>query len=298
MKHPQGAIIALLVLMSWSESVFAQAQLDTTKREQGSHFFSAHELLKNLHPSYSVSYMGPYLAGGPGTYNIYLTDFASTQLYHSLRLGYQVSSEVQVGIGEDAVHNVETVINPEGRTYPTSFEQYDPYVYVNLPDHGNTGNWSVFTSASFSLPVSNASKSKSKLTNLVLSQVWSFKRAPGPWKMGFRYYLNPSIYGGPLAPGAVDRQTFYASIGHFLGYQLNADFLLSTSTHIDMEHRSPTPDGFLNLKRSLPDFWQLGLAYAPAVAPAILSLGIYVQALIWAPSLNTSIIGANLSVGI
>jgi hypothetical protein len=277
---------------------FGQAQLDTTKREQGLHSFSARDFFRNLHPSYSVSYMGPYLAGGPGTYNIYLTDHASTQLYHSLRLGYQVSPSVQFGLGEDAVHNVETLVNPQGREYRASFEQYDPYVFLNLPSAFNLNDWSIFTSASFSIPLSNASKSNNKLTNLVFSQVWTWKKMPSPWKLGFRYYLNPSVYHGPLAAGTVDRQTFYASVGHFLGYQLNPDFSVATSTHIDMEHRSPTTDGFFNLRRSVPDFWQLSGAYTPAMNSALFSVGIYVQGLLWAPTLDTSILGANLSLGI
>ncbi|NDG84391.1 MAG: hypothetical protein EBX52_05045 [Proteobacteria bacterium] len=91
----------------------------------------------------------------------------------------------------------------------------------------------------------------------MFSQVWTSRKLPDPWKGGFRIYLNPSIYSGALEAGRNDRQTFYASFGHFLGYQLHPQFLISTSTHFDAEHRSPNAAGFLDLKRSLPDFFQL-----------------------------------------
>ena len=277
----------------------AQAQLDTPKREVGLNQFKAEEALKNIHASYSVSYMGPYLSGGgPGTYNIYLTDVASTQFYHSLRAGYQVNESLQVGVAEDIVNNLETVTSPSGVTYPSSFEQYDPYVYFNLPTFLELSSWTVFTSASFSLPLSNASKAAGKLTNLVFSQVWTVKQAPSAWKMGFRYYLNPSIYQDALAPGAMDRQTFYASFGHFLNYELSRGLSLTTSTHFDTEHRSPTQSGFFELKRSLPDFFQVGALYSPGLEPVLVTLGVYVQGLIWAPALNTSIIGGSFSFGI
>jgi hypothetical protein len=277
---------------------FAQAQLDTSKREVGSHSFIPEDLVKNIHASYSVSYMGPYLSGGgPGTYNIYLNDVASTQLYHSIRVGYQVDEALQIGIAEDIVNNLETVMSPSGRTSVSSFEQYDPYVYFNFPKFFELDSWSIFTSASFSLPLSNASKIGNRLTNLVFSQVWTYRGMPSRWKGGFRYYLNPIVYAGPRASGAVDRQTFYASFGHFLNYELSRSFSLTSSTHFDTEHRSPTQAGFFELKRSLPDFFQLGALYTADVAPALFSVGLYVQSLFWAPTLNTSIIGGNLSIG-
>ena len=277
----------------------AQAQLDTPKRETGSHLFLPKDLLKNIHAAYSVSYMGPYLSGGgPGTYNIYLTDVASTQFYHSLRVGYQFNEALQVGIAEDSVHNLETITNSAGRTYAASFEQYDPYVYFNLPKLFELNSWAVFTSASFSLPLSNASKTANKLTNLVFSQVWTYTAVPSPWKVGFRYYLNPSLYNGTLIAGSSDRQTFYASFGHFLNYEIFKNLSLTSSTHFDTEHRSPSPGGFFELRRSLPDFFQVGALYSASLNPALFSLGLYVQSLFWAPTLDTSIIGGSLSVGI
>jgi hypothetical protein len=298
MEYLGRIAVLLFFLVLCGQTASGQPQLDSTKREQGSHSFSAQEFVRNLHPSYSVSYMGPYLGSGPGTYNIYLTDFASTQLYHSVRLGFQVSDDLQVGVGEDIVNNIETVMNPEGRTYRSSFERYDPYVYFNLPRRFDLQNWGVFTSVSFSLPFSNASQASGKLTNLVFSQVWTHKKVPSPWKAGFRYYLNPSIYQRGLSLGVRDRQTFYASFGHILGYQLSPAFALMTTTHFDVEHRTPNSSGFFHLKRSLPDFWQTAVTYSPKVDPALLSIGVYVQGLIWAPTLDTSIVGAQFSVGI
>ena len=291
-------LVAGLTLIFGSRAQ-AQAQLDTTRREQGGSSFDAEKILRNFHASYSVSYMGPYLAGGgPGTYNLYLTDIASTQLYHSLRVGYQAGDSLQVGVGEDIANNVETITNPSGLTYHSSFEQYDPYVYFNLPGVLDFSTWAVFTSLSFSLPLSNASKMDHKLTSLVFSQVWTWKRISPEWKAGFRFYLNPLWYDGGLPPGSTSRQTFYGSFGHFLNYGLSSTVWITTATHFDVEHRSPTPDGFFNLSRSLPDYFQLGAMYAPGIHPFLLSLGIFVQGLIWKPALDTSILGANFSFGI
>lgn len=291
-------LIAALSLIPWNR-VCAQAQLDTTRREHGSTSFDAGKILRNFHASYSVSYMGPYLSGGgPGTYNIYVTDIASTQLYHSFRAGYQVGDLLQVGLAEDVVNNVETITNPSGRTYLSSFEQYDPYVFFNLPGVFDSSAWSVFTSLSFSLPLSDASKVSHKLTSLVFSQVWTWKRISQQWRAGFRYYLNPLWYDGGLPSGVTDRETFYGSFGHFLNYRLSPAFWITSATHFDVEHRSPTPDGFLNLSRALPDYFQFGAMYEPEIRPFLLSAGIFVQGLIWKPALDTSIIGANFSFGI
>ena len=95
-----------------------------------------------------------------------------------------------------------------------------------------------------------------------------------------------------------DRQTFYFSFGTFLNYGISQDWALALRTHFDVEHRVPTTPGFFSLTRSVPDYVQLGVEYSPRLAPLMLGFSLYLQSLIWSPTLDTSILGGGLSVSI
>ncbi len=299
-------LVAFLMGMGFSSNAHAQAQQDLPKPNQNLQGFSPpgeipslKDILKNIHGSYAVSFMGPQFNGNPGeTYNIYLPDVSSTQLYHSFRIGYQVSEGLQMGIGEDIVHNLhDGTVAATGHTYQHSFEWYDPYLYFNLPNLIQVPGWLVFTSGSFSLPVTKPTQDAAKITNIVISQSWSVANFPSPFRYGFRLYLNPQFYNDPLPSGFTDRQTLYFSFGHFWGYQFSPLWGVSTSTHFDVEHRSPTPKGLLNLGSSLPDYFQVSTTVSPNVFPMFISIGAYMQCLIWKPAADTAIVGANFSVG-
>jgi hypothetical protein len=299
-------IIVSLVLLFSGGRAWAQAQQDLPKPNQNVNLYrppgeipAFSDILKNIHASYAVSFMGPRLEGSSGeTYNIYLPDVSSIQLYHSLRVGYQVTSSLQMGIGSDIVNNLKDgTVATTGKAYHHSFEWYDPYLYFNFPDLIRVPGWWVFTSASFSLPVTTPSQNAAKITNLVISQSWSINNFPSPWRYGFRLYLNPQFYTDPMPTGYIDRQTLYFSFGHFWGYQFNPAFSVTTSSHFDLEHRSPASNGFFSLGSSLPDFIQLSASFTPNLQPAFLSCSVYLQSLIWNPSMGTSIMGAQFSIG-
>jgi hypothetical protein len=258
----------------------------------------AGELLRNLHGSYSVSYMGPRINGPPDeTYNVYLNDISSPQLFHSMRLGYQIDRELQIGFGGDASQNlIDHVSGWSGNDYPRSVTWYDPYLYLQFPGLFSVPGWSVFNSASMSLPVGQASMDVGKITSLTFQQSWS-KNAITPWRFSFQIFLNPQLYTDPMPSGFSDRQTFYAAMGPGLGLELTPELVLGMQTNLTVEHRSPSQKGWTSLQESIPDTLKTSFTWYPRLTPMYASIGAYLQSVLWAPSYDTSIVGAHFSLG-
>lgn len=263
------------------------------------------DLLKNIHGSYGVSYMGPRFSGSSDeTYNIYLPDVSSVQLYHTAQLGYQISSDLQIGVNEAIVENlVDNVRGLTGNVYNKSFEWYDPNIYFNLPHLITVPGWSVFTSASFSLPLTTISQDQKKITEFIIQQSWTVKTWPSPWGYGFHLYFNPQFYSDPppdninAGEPPLSRQTLSFSFGHNLNYRVSPLFSVGTSSNFYVEHRSPDPKGFLHLGEGLPDYFQFIATVTPNVYPLFMSFGGYIQFLTFAPAWATTIIGGSFRIG-
>ena len=263
------------------------------------------DIMKNVHGSYGVSYMGPRFEGSSDeTYNIYLPDVSSVQLYHTAQLGFQVSPDLQIGINEAVVQNMaDGVHGLTGNIYNRSFEWYDPNIYFNLPHLFLVPGWWVFTSASFSLPLNQASQDQKKITEFIIQQSWTVRTAPSPWTYGFHLYLNPQFYADPPPENSIigepplSRQTLSFSFGHNLTYRVSPLFSVATATNFYVEHRSPDSQGFLHLGEGLPDYVQLSAKVFPNVYPLSLSFGTYLQALVFAPAWATTIIGGSINIG-
>ncbi len=256
------------------------------------------EIARNIHGSYSVSYMGPRINGTPlETYNIYLNDIASVQLFHSLQLGYQVSDDLQLGFGGDASQDlVDGVTGLNGTVSERNTTWFDPYVFFQFPRLFQVSGWSVFHAASFSLPVAKPSLDAGKITSITLRQGWS-KRAVEPWRFNFLIYLNPQLYSEPLPGGFTDRQTLYAAFGPGIGYELTRELCLSIQSNLTVEHRSPAPRGWASLGESIPDTLRTSLTWTSDLHPVYASIGTYLQSVLWSPSFDTSIVGASFSLG-
>lgn len=258
----------------------------------------AGEILKSLHGSYAVSYMGPRINGTPAeTYNVFLSDISSVQLFHSVQLGYQVNEDLQLGFGGDASQDLASgVTGLKGSVSERSVTWYDPYLFFQFPRLFRVRGWSIFNAASFSLPVGQASIDAGKITSLTFRQGWS-KTAIAPWIFSFQIFLNPQLYSDPLPGGFRDRQTFYAAFGPGIGYELTPAFSLGVQSNLTVEHRAPTPGGWSELGESIPDTLKTSLTWAPNLNPVYASIGAYVQSVLWSPSFDTSIVGASLSLG-
>lgn len=266
------------------------------------------DILKNIHGSYSVGFMGPRLTGATNeTYNIYLPDKAPIQLYHTFKLGYQVSPDLQVGIDENIVNNVAEDVqgfstDSNGKPiianhYGKTFEYYDPDIYFNLPNLVKVQGWRIFTSASFSFPVTLASVNLKRITQLIIQQSWTRQNFGSDWSYGFHLYLNPQFYTDPIPDGILTRETFSFSAGPDLRYRVSNLFTLSASAVLDVQHNSPDSQGFFHLSDGLPDYIQFRATIFPNVYPMWMSIQGYFQSLIWNPSWETSILGAGISIG-
>lgn len=307
-----GVLAALLAicftawsLTTWSLTAWGQVpwQPNTTLPDHRTYrprgrIPEASEILKNVHGSYAVSYMGPRINGTPEeTYNIYLSDVSSVQLFHSVQLGYQVNDQLQLGFGEDVSQNlVEGVVGLNGSVSQRSLIWFDPYVYFLFPGLFRIQGWSISNSATFSLPVGQASLDAGRISSLTFRQSWS-KESIAPWRFSLQMFLNPQIYAQPKPAGFNDRQTFYGAMGPNIGYEITNEFTLGVQTNFTVEHRSPNPNGWGALGESISDTLKTSLTWAPQSHPVYASVSTYFQSILWSPSFDTSIVGASLSLG-
>jgi len=256
------------------------------------------EILGQLHGGYSISFMGPRLSGPrEETYNIYLPDVSGVQAFHSIQLGYQVWPDLQIGFGESIVQNlIEGVRGETGIVHHRSVDALDPYLYLSMPRLFRIPGWSVLTTATLSLPVTDASSEAARITSITFAQSWGVLTG-SRWRLGFDVFLNPQFYSDPLPEGFQDRQTFYASAGPMAGLELLPAVLLRLDAHFTVEHRAPDPRGFWTLGPGLPDTTRMTLAWSPQSERVFSSVSLYFQSLIREPSSRTSIVGAGMSLG-
>jgi hypothetical protein len=289
------------------EDQLQPVQTNQDYREPGT-IPSFSDILKNIHGSYAVSFMGPRLTGATDeTYNIYLPDKSSVQLYHTLKLGYQVSPNLQIGVNEAIVNNVASNVqgfpytDSSGQTttniYGKTFDWYDPNIYFDFPNLIKVPGWLVFTSASFSIPVTQDSLNIKRVTQFIIQQSWTKIDFNSKWSYGFRFYLNPQFYTDPMPDGYTTRETLSFSFGPKVVYQVSDLVSLSANMTFDVEHDSPDPNGFFDLSSGLPDYTQLKMTIFPNVYPLQLSIGGYFQFLTWNPSWDTALSGGNFSIG-
>ncbi len=257
------------------------------------------DVLKNLHGGYSVSLMGPRLDGDSNeTYNFYLGDVAPIQLFHSFKLGYQVNPDLAIAFSDSAVQNIaNNVIGLTGIERSQSFVWYDPQVSFDLPNLIQINGLNVFTSVSFSLPLTQLSQDAGKITALTIFQNWGINTFPSDWSFGVTLFLQPQFYSDPIPPGFVDRQTLALAFGPYVGYKISDRVQTQLATNLSYEHRSPDDKGSVHLGPGLPDVGQASITLSPDLGRLLISVGGYFQWLLYTPSYDTAIIGANFSIG-
>ncbi len=257
------------------------------------------EFWRNVHGSYSLSFMGPRIAGGgKETYNIFIPDVAPVQLAHTWQIGAQVNPDLQIGFTQFAVQNVsDNVIGTTGTIRGRSFEAYDPEIYANFPNLIQVPGMFVFTSAKMSIPLTEASMNKGKITQITIDQSWTTSNPNSDWSFGVSAELQPIFYTNPRPANLSDRKTLYASIGHLISYRISPSVNLQSTSNLDLDHRSPDPNGPMNFTSNLDDTSKISLYFNPTVSNHFfVSLGGYFQFLMWRPSMETSILGMNFSI--
>jgi hypothetical protein len=254
---------------------------------------------ENMHGSYSVTMMGPRPVGPTNsTYNIFVPDVAPIQLYHSTSLFFFVNPDWTFGFGVDAVQNIANdVVGNTGIVRGQNFILYDPTLNITLPNLMKVPGWSVFTSANMSLAVTEASINIGRITSININQNWRVLTYPSKWSYGFDINLNPQFYTEPFPSTFNFRKTFYASIGHFLSYQISPQVSLIHTTTFDMDHRVPNETGFFQFSSGLDDRMRFAMRVSPDLGPLMVSFGGYFQFLMWNPQMDTSIFGMDFSVG-
>jgi hypothetical protein len=257
------------------------------------------EFWKNVHGSYGLSFMGPRIAGnGNETFNIYIPDVAPLQLAHSWQLGVQVNPWLQLGISQFAIQNIsDNVTGNNGVVRGRSFDLYDPEIYANFPNLIQIPGWFVFTSAKFSIPVTQFSQNNLKITQITLDQSWTTSNPSSDWSFGFSAEIQPILYADPKPAGLTNRKTLYASVGHLISYRISPTVNFQSTSTIDLDHRAPDPNGPLHFTSNLDDTSRLSLYLNPIINNSLfVSFGGYFQFLLWKPSMETSILGMDFNI--
>lgn len=257
-------------------------------------------MFDNMHGSYSVTLMGPRFIGNSNeTYNIYVPDVAPIQLYHSTSVYFQVSPDMTVGFGVDAVQNIaNNVTGQTGIVRGQNFTLYDPTINFTFPNLFKVNGWNVFTSGSFSLSLTDYGISLGRVSSVILNQSWRVNNYPSDWNYGFDLSVNPVFYTEPFPQGFTYRKTFYTSIGHYISYQVSPSVRVYNSSTFDMEHRYPNgTGGFFDFYGGLDDRIRFGMSVTPNIYPTFMTIGGYIQALFWNPQYETTILGFDFSIG-
>ena len=260
--------------------------------------FDFTDFMRNFHANYNVSLMGPRMSGSSDeTYNIYFEDVAPIQLFHGWAISYQATPDFKVGASISAPQNLTKVIGNTGVLYNPSFTFFDPKINFDFPNLFQNSVFSIYSSAAFSLPVTQASQDVGRITTLTFTQSWTVKNYPSDWSYGFNLFFEPLFYTEPIPAEYAGRQTMIFAFGHFLSYRVSKEFSVGTSTNINYDHvATPTGDS-LTIGTNLPDTMRVSCSILPNVYPAFLSIGGYLQAILWNPSPDTTIIGADFSIG-
>ena len=259
------------------------------------------DFFQNLHGSYEVSFMGPRIAGsGNETYNIFIPDVAPLQLSHYWQLGEQVNPNLQLGLKISGIQNIsDGVVGTTGIIRGRSFELYDLDIYANLPNLVQPPGWFVFTTVSMSLSTSNSSQLKGRITELTFDQTWTVANYPSDWTFGIPLEIQPAFFTNPFPANLAFRKTFYASFGHLISYRVSPIVNIQSTSQFDFAHRA-LPDGSggtFDFNSNLPDTSRLSLYINPVIGKSVyLSLSGFFQFLVWAPSFETSILGADLTI--
>jgi len=256
------------------------------------------EFFRNVHGSYGLSFMGPRIAGsGNETYNIFIPDVAPVQLSHTWQLGAQVNPNLQLGFSLNSIQNIsDNIVGRTGVIRGRSFETYDPEIYANLPNLFHVSGWSIFSSIKMSVPLTQTSKDNGKITQITLDQNWGTTNT-GDWTFGVSTELQPIFYTDPMPPTLAYRKTLYASIGHLISYRISPALNIQSTSTLDLDHRSPDSQGAFHFTSNLDDTSRLSLYLSPKISNSIfISIGGYFQFLIWAPTMETSILGMDFSI--
>jgi hypothetical protein len=257
------------------------------------------EFFRNVHGSYGLSFMGPRIAGsGNETYNIFIPDVAPVQLSHSWQLGVQVNPDLQLGFSVNSIQNIaDNVAGKNGFIRGRTFETYDPEIYANLPNLIKVPGWFVFSSAKFSLPLTEASKNSGKISQITLDQNWTYSKPGSDWSFGASFEFQPIFFSDPMPTGYTSRKTLYVSAGHLISYRISPILNIQSTSTLDFDHRSPDSLGAFNFTSNLDDTSRIAIYLSPAISNSIfISMGGYFQFLLWSPTLETSIVGFDFSI--
>jgi len=246
-----------------------------------------------------MSLMGPSLGGDPWTtYNVYLGDVAPLQMFYSATLGYEPIPEIEFGITGSATNNISgPVTGITGNIYTPNFVFFDPGIYLKFPKLIQIPGWYVTTTVSFLFPLTDASQEIGRVLSFTFNQNWGIDLNPSNWTFGCTLFLNPQFYAGELPAGFGYRQTFVGALGPYLGYRLSDYVTVQASTVFDFDHRSPDQPGWLELGPNLDDRARLSVSVTPNVYPYYMAIGGYFQMLLDDPSWDTSIVGADFTIG-
>ncbi len=297
------AVITALVL-SGALSSWATRAEEPTQRSPGaalteSESSSWEALLKNSEASLYTSVAGPSLGGGNmGTsYNPFAGDRWPVQMYSALYLGYRLDSNWTLGAELSGVWNATTTTSRFGNEIQPSLSIFNPAIQLKRGNLVNIGWFDLFQTVQVFLPATEFSRiQQTMLISATLEHTYTFHPIDRRWLFGFNTRVQPTIYRQPVpqSPSEAWRQTFFVSGGHFLNYRLSQYFELLTETTFDAAHWGGS-QGYLSFAPANDDRWRATMRWTPGI-PLLANAGVFIQGLIFKPSLDATIVGADVTL--
>jgi len=242
---------------------------------------------------------GPALGRPFGeSYNVYSsTGLWPIQAYHELTYGYFFGSQYSVGLQVAGDQNIASgvVPAPGWTAIQPGLTVYDPVLQFSRSSLIDTRWLNVYTLVQASLPVTSYSQNLTRITQLTWDLTWTFKLPYPGWFAGLTTRVQPTFYRQPRpSPESwMNRQTFFASAGHFLGYQFSDKFQLKTTSTLDFDHTNDGINGAWDFGTGNFDRVRLQADYFLFARTA--RVGGWVQTPIFQPAVQNTIVGLDLS---
>jgi hypothetical protein len=217
-------------------------------------------------------------------------------LYHEATLAFHPAPDFKFGMGLAATQDLaEGVNNRWGTPVKPSFTVFHPRVFASHQRIFDTGWLRLAGELSVLLPTSDYAQQERVFAGVSFNQTWNI-RVPRGWTLNFTTQVQPTFYQYelPIDYDGFQRETLFVAAGHYLSYQFNRNFELSTSSIFDARHMSNAPGGIWDFGSAAEDRLKIQLDYYHG--SGIFRLGAFVQNVIARPRLDTSIVGANLTI--
>lgn len=250
-------------------------------------------LLSNTFLTYYQQFLGPTMAGGNYTYNVFQeamdeagTGRAPLQSFHSVNVRYRINNDWAVGASLAMTNGYTNEVSNQASwgsfsNKPAS-EFFNARVYANLPGL-RTRFGTLWSTVSYEAPTSVGSRKNGMKGGLVISESFSFNIPSYKWNIGllgqyYRAYFGENV---TVTPGYLpfSKQTTIISGGPYVNYRINDRWMVGSIITFDWDQRGKQTDT-LKFNNNLDHRGRVSLNYFPQSIKYLTNVGVFAQALL------------------